>query len=672
MRRMGLIKRGLALALCGMLMIPAAGTLWKPIIAKAGSTNLPGGAGISGTQSDTTGDTDNTNTAPESLQTDQNDNSSVNPEPRSAQDPADAGKDPKKEDNDKNSNEENETTDPAKALADEKLAAQNVLDDYFELKKSSIPEDKWSEASNAVSSSKTAINNCKSSSGISDRLTEGKAKVDSYIPAPPSSEPEPEPEPETTNNNIMVGGDWVTPTANGGSQVSVVLPIVNMGRTHVDNIVVTPQISDDASKWPFEIETSNYTQTIDMLPGTDDGGDDMERRRELTWILRTRKDAPGGYRPIVFDVTFENEDHTLTTVNLTTYVKVKGTTGTSADGTASTPRVIVTGFTTDPEEVRAGETFTLTLHMQNTSRSTAVQNMLFDIQAASESTDTTYVAAAFLPTAGSSTIFVDRIAAGATKDISMEMEARSDLAQKPYVVNVKMNYEDESVHAYENTASVSIPVRQEARVDISSIEVMPDSIDVGNEANVMFSVYNIGKTKLYNTSVKFISDSVTGGDTYLGNIDPGATSNVDAYLSGAAATMDDGIVKIQITFEDEAGEATTIEKEMTLFVNEMYFPDDMEMEGMYGEDMTDQQGGFKIWMVIVPVVLIAAGIIVFVVIRRKKKKKARELLELEEDLDDISDDDTDDLSDDDDGIETEKLSPWKKWKKRRAEKRNGL
>lgn len=650
MRRMGLIKRGLALALCGMLMIPAAGTLWKPMAAEAnGLSNGPGteGAGKYELGNDTVENGDNI----EPLKADTG-NDGVNSR-------------------DKEPGNETSEADP---LPEAKKDAEAELNDYYIFKEPSIPEDKRAAAKAAKDAQITAINKCNSLKIIQERLAAGRAEIDSYIPAPPSSEPEPEPEPEpeTTNNNIMVGGDWVTPTANGGSQVSVVLPIVNMGRTHVDNIVVTPQISDDASKWPFEIETSNYTQTIDMLPGTDDGGDDMERRRELTWILRTRKDAPGGYRPVVFDVTFENEDNTLTTVNLTTYVKVKGTTGTSADGTASTPRVIVTGFTTDPEEVRAGETFTLTLHMQNTSRSTAVQNMLFDIQAASESTDTTYVAAAFLPTAGSSTIFVDRIAAGATKDISMEMEARSDLAQKPYVVNVKMNYEDESVHAYENTASVSIPVRQEARVDISSIEVMPDSIDVGNEANVMFSVYNIGKTKLYNTSVKFISDSVTGGDTYLGNIDPGATANVDAYLSGAAATMDDGIVKIQITFEDEAGEATTIEKEMTLFVNEMYFPDDMEMEGMYGEDMTDQQGGFKIWMVIVPVVLIAAGIIVFVVIRRKKKKKARELLELEEDLDDISDDDTDDLSDDDDGTETEKLSPWKKWKKRRAEKRNGL
>ena len=464
---------------------------------------------------------------------------------------------------------------------------------------------------------------------------------------PSEPEPDPDPTPKTTNDNIMIGGNWVTPVANAGRHVNVVLPVVNMGRTRVKNAVVTPQISDDASKWPFEIETSNYTQTIDILPGTDDGGTDMERRRELTWTLKTRKDAPSGYMPIAFDVTFEKEDRTLETVTLTSYVNVVGTTGVSADGTASTPRVIVTGFSTSPEVVHAGETFTLTLHMQNTSKATAVQNMLFDIQAASESTDTTYVAAAFLPTAGSSTIFVDRIPAGATKDISMEMEARSDLSQKPYVVNVKMNYEDENVNAYENTASVSIPVRQEARVDISSVDVMPDSIEVGSEVNVMFSIYNIGKTKLYNTSVKFIADSVTGGDTYLGNIDPGATANLDAYLTGAAATMDDGTVKIQITYEDEAGEAATIEKEMTLFVNEMYIPDDIGMEGdMFGEDMMQEKGGFKIWYVLVPLVLVIIGAAVFLVIRRKKKKKAAELLEAIDD-DEFADMEEVDLSDGD-------------------------
>lgn len=520
------------------------------------------------------------------------------------------------------------------------------LKGYYTIKKSAIKEAGNEKSADAVVKEAEAL---LKSPGLTEEnlriaLSDAKAKLDALTV---KEEPEPDPTPKTTNDNIMIGGNWVTPVANAGRHVNVVLPVVNMGRTRVKNAVVTPQISDDSSKWPFEIETSNYTQTIDILPGTDDGGTDMERRRELTWTLKTRKDAPSGYMPIAFDVTFEKEDRTLETVTLTSYVNVVGTTGVSADGTASTPRVIVTGFSTSPEVVHAGETFTLTLHMQNTSKATAVQNMLFDIQAASESTDTTYVAAAFLPTAGSSTIFVDRIPAGATKDISMEMEARSDLSQKPYVVNVKMNYEDENVNAYENTASVSIPVRQEARVDISSVDVMPDSIEVGSEVNVMFSIYNIGKTKLYNTSVKFIADSVTGGDTYLGNIDPGATANLDAYLTGAAATMDDGTVKIQITYEDEAGEAATIEKEMTLFVNEMYIPDDMGMEGdMFGEDMMQEKGGFKIWYVLVPLVLVIIGAGTFLVIRHRKKKKAAELLEAIDD-DEFADVEEVDLSDGD-------------------------
>ena len=542
------------------------------------------------------------------------------------------------------------------SLKDAKTNIAAQLDDYYAALESSIPDDKKSAAQEEIKKAKIVIENMKTVEQVNAYLSKVTAKLDSFVPSstPDNSGDTPDTTPTTTNNNIMVGGNWVTPVANAGQQVNVVLPVVNMGRTGVKNAVVTPAISEDAAKWPFEIETSNYSQTIDYLPGTDDGGSDMDRRRELTWTLRTRKDAPSGYMPISFNVTFENDDKSLSNVTLTSYVKVVGTTGISADGKSSTPRVIVTGFSTSPETVHAGDTFTLTLHMQNTSKATAVKNMVFDIQAASESTDTTYVAASFLPTAGSSTVFVDKIAAGANKDISIELEARSDLAQKPYVINVKMNYEDESVNAYENTASVSIPVRQEARIDTSSIEVTPQSIEVGGEANVSFSLYNIGKTKLYNASVKFQADSVTGGDTYLGNVDPGATGSVDAYLSGAAATTDDGKVKILITFEDESGEKTTVEKEMELYVTEMMNYDDGMMDDGMMDDGSQSQGGFKIWYVLVPLVLILAAVVAVIVIRKKKAKKAAALLD-SEDLDGLEEVDLGgDAEDTDDADDTEK------------------
>ncbi len=612
MRNLGLAKKALLLALCAALAVPAAGMGWTPLTAEA---------------------------AQPVESTEENDTAKTGTDGQ-----GDAGVD----------NEENPDSDKIADAAYKQKAIQNIDQYYIIIQNEIKSAGNQEQAEAAIKQAKDTINNHELSQGMVDRaVTNIQTTLDGLkVKSEAPETPEEDPQPSTTNSNIMIGGNWVTPVANAGQYVNVVLPVVNMGRSWVDHVVVTPQISQDAAAWPFEIETSNYSQTIEGLPGTDDGGSDMDRRRELTWTLKTRKDAPSGYVPINFTVSYEDENNVLTNVTLTSYVKVVGTTGVSADGKASTPRVIVTGFSTDPETVHAGETFTLTLHMQNTSQATAVKNMVFDIQAASESTDTTYVAAAFLPTAGSSTIFVDQIAPGATKDISMEMEARADLSQKPYVVNVKMNYEDENVNAYENTASVSIPVRQEARIDTSSIEVMPESIEVGSEANVMFSIYNIGKTQLYNTTVKFIGDSITGGETYLGNIAPGATGNVDAYLSGAAATMDDGVIKIEITFEDEAGEATTVEKEMNLFVTEPYYPE-MDMD-MMADPMADQGGGFKIWYVLVPLALIIAAAAVIVVILKKKKKKAQaaqELADLDEELDDLEDVDVS-LDEEDTGAES--------------------
>lgn len=75
----------------------------------------------------------------------------------------------------------------------------------------------------------------------------------------------------------------------------------------------------------------------------------------------------------------------------------------------------------------------------------------------------------------------------------MKWKQGPDLAQKPYAIDVNMSYEDEHVNAYTNKASVSIPVKQAARVDMSEPEVNPSSIEVGSEANIMFSIYNPGK-----------------------------------------------------------------------------------------------------------------------------------------------------------------------------------
>ena len=439
------------------------------------------------------------------------------------------------------------------------------------------------------------------------------------------------------NSNVIIGGkEYDTTTANAGAHCEIAVPLVNLGETDVENVVITPVLSGDVTVWPFDIEKTDYAQTCDKLRGEDSGKSVLDRKHTFRWTLKTRDDAVTGYTKLTFNVSYNEEDGSKGSVALDYYVQVNGVEPTENSGKISTPRVIVTGFTTTPEEVYAGDTFKLTLNLKNTSKTTAVSNMLFDIQGTQEGTDANNTYAAFLPTAGSSTIFVDSIAPNASKSISIELKSKADLAQKPYVVTVNMEYEDDKANPFTETASVSVPIKQEAKVDISSVQVMPENIEVGNEANVMFSIYNVGKTKLYNVNVKFEADSINGGDTFIGNLDPGATGNVDAYLSGQAATMDDGTVKIIISYEDEEGKEATIEESMTIFVNEPFYPemydDPMMMEGVYEEEKSFPWWGY----VIIGAAAVSGVTAAALVIRKKRlaKKVAQEEIELIDSLGD--------------------------------------
>lgn len=445
---------------------------------------------------------------------------------------------------------------------------------------------------------------------------------------PQPEDPQPE-DPVMTNSNVIIGGkEYDTTIANAGHHCEIAVPLVNLGETKVTNVVITPALSGDVTAWPFAIEKTDYSQVCDKLEGENSGKSILERKNTFRWTLKTRDDAVTGYTKLVFNVSYNEEDGTQKTVALDYYVQVNGVAPKAEGGKISTPRVIVTGFTTTPEEVYAGDTFKLTLNLKNTSKKTSVSNMLFDIQGTQEGKDQDSTYSAFLPTAGSSTIYVDSIAPNASKSITIEMKSKSDLAQKPYVVTVNMEYEDSDANPFTETASVSVPIKQEPKVDVSSITVMPEAMEVGNEANVMFSIYNVGKTKLYNVNVKFEADSISGGDTFIGNMDPGATGNVDAYLMGQAATMDDGTVKVLITYENEEGKEEKIEKTCTLFVSEPYYPEDMEGMGM-PEEIEPEKTGLPWWgiVLIVAAAVIAATAAVLVI---KKKKRAK--LQAQEEL----------------------------------------
>lgn len=439
-----------------------------------------------------------------------------------------------------------------------------------------------------------------------------------------------------TEKFLMLSNEVPIGEAKYGEQAFVVLSLINLGKTDITDVVVTPTVSNDRAKWPFDINQPYDAQMVQLIQASNNTADAYNKRMDIGWYFTVRKDVMTGCYPLTFHATYY-QSGALVETDIITYINIKGSNPSDTlikdeDKQNANPRIIVTGFTTNPDTIYAGSTFMLTVSVKNTSAETTVKNVLFNLEATVEGNDTTATYAAFLPTSGSSSVYTDSIAPGATYDMSIEMEAKSDLAQKPYVLTVNMKYDTDEQINIADTAHVSVPIKQESKLDTSSAEVMPESIAVGEQSNVMFSVYNTGKTTLYNVKVSYKSDTVDEALTYLGNIAPGQTGSVDSMVTGIAPDMGEGIVKAVITYEDEAGNETQVEKELNLYVYEMTF-DDPGMD-MGGEDMgmmeEEPKKGLPIVVIIIIVIAVIAVIVVIaaVIKKRKKAKQQKEDMDL--------------------------------------------
>lgn len=440
-----------------------------------------------------------------------------------------------------------------------------------------------------------------------------------------------------------------------GEPQDFVLNITNTGTEKVTNIVVSPILKDRGADWPFVTDYQKYVQQLPELGAAGTEGSTGSVKFNFT----QRDDAGAERYQLTFKVTANvktldesgKESERAIATEESFYVNtsakqeepavpepvtggfdtgdaayVGGGGGSGSSGNGSVPRVIVTGFTTNPAEVKAGSDFVLTVHLKNTSRKTKVSNMLFELQAPTEGNDEQTTAPAFLPTSGSNSIYKEGIPANGTADISISLNAKADLVQKPYEIALSMKYEDSDAAQIEAGASLSIPVKQNVRFEFSDFEITPESVEVGSEANVSCNLYNLGRIKLYNVKAIFEGSDIKKEEVFLGNLEPGSSTAIDAMLEGTRASEGEGKVKMTLSYEDEAGSVSTAEENFNLMVMEASESSEMMMEGGM---MEEPQGGLPI----VPIAIAAAAVVIIAAaIIIKKKRKAHRLLEEEEGL----------------------------------------
>ncbi len=281
----------------------------------------------------------------------------------------------------------------------------------------------------------------------------------------------------------------------------------------------------------------------------------------------------------------------------------------------SVPRVMLAGFVSTPVEVMAGEDFSVSFTLRNTSKRTRVENIKVSLSSGE--------GAAFLPANGSSSIFIERISAGDDSIQTMAFHSLPSLEERPYQLQLMVEYEDAVANAYQSQEMVSVPVKQSVRADTSAPQVMPEMVQVGQDASVTFNIHNQGKTKLYNAkAVVKAAQAVTGEDMFIGTIEPGSSGAVDMLVS-AEEESEDPLV-IEVTYEDVDGKVTSLSKEVPMSV----MPAEM-MEEFPGDEMpVDESGGLP-WIPILIGLFLLALLVVILLLVRRSRRRSREQEDME-------------------------------------------
>ena len=418
---------------------------------------------------------------------------------------------------------------------------------------------------------------------------------------------------------FALGENQSTPSANYSEVMNFDVNVRNTGYKTAYDVRVDMELSEDITKFPFEINDGNYDRQM--------GNMNPDQTVAVPFSMAVREKAKSGYYPIKFKIRYrENENGNFAApVEDTFYVRVYGKDeNDSLDSEAgenerTKARIIVDSFETDPAEIYAGQDFTLKVRMKNASNSIAASNILFTFEAEAVSDSPV-----FTTVNGSNSVVVNSLAPGASDTLTIKFSSSPTAEQRSYTITINEQYDSPEFKNAKEAVKIAVGLKQEARLNTGTIEVMPDAISVGEESNVMFSINNTGKVMLYNVNAVFEADSIQKNEAYVGNIEPGKSGNVDTMINGIAPTTDDGKVKLSITYEDENGKVSTVEKEIQLMVNEDQSMDESNVDDTWNSDdvqpepsTTDKLKHLAIPVGIVGVVLAA---VILVVIRRKKKK----------------------------------------------------
>jgi hypothetical protein len=361
---------------------------------------------------------------------------------------------------------------------------------------------------------------------------------------------EEEPAKETSIVIKNVSQKPAKPVAGGNLTVS--FEMENKGNTDIKELKVSLEGLTGKTFIPLEIEPYIY---IELLK--------VGETKAITIPLKVSDDIPEGLNYLDLKYSYKG--------GASEAVKLPVLDVQNALGSGSIPKLIISQYFADVEELRAGSTFNFTFDITNTHSSVSAKNITVTIKKPD-----TQPEEIFSPTKGSNSFFIEKIAPGETVQKTLEMKVKSDTKTGAYKVLIILEYEFDGYKPKENSDAgytrnneITLQAVENARpvVDYVNIYSYDGSVTVGNPAFLSFEFYNMGRSPLNNVIATVEGDFVKadGNMYFLGTVPEGSSRYDEFEVIPNVEGQAKGVLKI--TYEDSNGDKVEYLKEFEYPVN---------------------------------------------------------------------------------------------------------
>jgi hypothetical protein len=297
-------------------------------------------------------------------------------------------------------------------------------------------------------------------------------------------------------------------------------------------------------------------------------------------------------------------------------------------GSAGKPKVMISKYSLSEEKILAGNVVTLSLFIENT-HARPVQNIkvAFGVIQVEGESGTSSGGTVFSPVNSSNSFFIEQIPARTTFEKNIDLYVDPNATAKTYIVPITIEYEDQQANSYSASEMVNIPVTQECKLQILSLEVPPTAF-AGQPAFIGAEFVNVGKVALNNFIVMLEGDfHKEQASYYVGNLQIGDSD----FYQGTIFPESEGKLngKLVFSYIDNNNKEVQLEEAFELDVQAMAPP--MDFPGEEHPGMPGHPGGFAgrmkralFWLVPLIAVGVGTGIYLW---RRKIKKKNEEFLD---------------------------------------------